>query len=595
MRTTLVLATTVMAVSLVGAVPASAVDETISPSSGTNDGTKTFVISGPTAVADEAVTLRLAGHPDIAGTVSEPDAGPLCIKGLSDSGCGTSITVSVPLLNAYPGAYDVVRTQTPAGGGAPTTITKTAGYAVRSQPVISSINPSTRGQDSSSLITVTGTGFGPNPVVSFGSDIAVSGVTYVSATTLTVNIAVPADAVLGTRNLTVTSADHLSGTKSAALTITSKPTLTSVTPTSIKRGQTLSGVVFTGSRFATGGDFAITISGVDVTNPVASSDGTTVTATLAARTTSPYGPRTVQITNADGGRARLLNGLSVVGAPGAPQTVSAVAGDARVVVSWTAPADPGSSPITKWVITPSDSSIAPVEVAGSATSATVTGLTNGTSYSFGVHAENADAGAGPTKTTGAVTPKYGVALTAFSNRAKAISGQSAVIYGYLRRTTGQALSGRTVTLRIGPAVGAVTTRTLTTDVNGRWASSVVLTYNTSFLASFAGGQYVQAAHAIVGVPVATKITVTSPVSGAVVGSPFTVRGSVSPNKAGKTLGVYKVVNGTSTLVARATISSTGTYAASVRLPIGNYLLKVVLGPVSGNATGTSPQFVVKRR
>jgi hypothetical protein len=595
MRTALVLATTVVALSLPGAVPALAVDETITPTSGTNDGTKTFTISGPDAVADEAVSLRLAGHPDIAGTVSEPDAGPLCIKGFSDTGCGSTITVSVPLLNAYPGVYDVVRTQTPAGGGAPTTITKAAGYAVRSQPVISSINPSTRGQDSSSLVTITGTGFGPGSVVSFGSDIGVSGVTYVSATSLTANVAVPADAVLGPRDLTVTSADHLSGKKTGALTIAVKPTLTSVAPATIKRGQTLSGVVFSGSHLATGGDFAITISGVDVTNPVAANDGSSVTATLAARSTSPYGPRTVQVTNADGGRARLLNGLSVVGAPGAPQTVNAVAGDTQVVVSWTAPADPGSSPITKWVVTPSDSSIPPVEAAGTATSATVTGLTNGTSYTFAVAAYNADAGAGPAKTTGSVTPKYATVLTAFSNRRTAISGQSAVIYGYLRRPNGAALAGRTVTLRIGPAVGAATTRSLTTDANGRWASSVVLTYNTSFLAAYAGTQNVAASHALLGVPVSTRITVSAPVSGAVVGLPFTMRGSVSPNKAGHVVGVYKIVNGSATLIAKATISSNGLFAASVRLPVGNYLLKVVLGPVSGNATGTSPQFVVKRR
>ena len=594
MRTALVLTVSLLGVSL-AAAPAFAVDETVSPSAGTNDKSQTFVLSGPTAVADEAVTLRLAGHPDIAGTVTNPGAGPLCIKGLSDSGCGTSITVSVPVTNAYPGAYDVVRTQTPAGGGSPTTITKAAGYTIRSQPTPSAVTPSTRGQDSSSLVTITGTGFGPSSVVSFGSDITVSGVTYISGTTLKANIAVPAGAVTGPRDLTVTSADHLSGKKTGALTINPSPTLTSVAPATIKRGETLSGVVFTGSHLATGGDFALTISGVSVANPVASSDGTKVTANLTALTTAPYGPRTVAYTNADGGRTKLLNGISVVGAPGAPQSVGAIPGDTKVWVGWTPPTDTGSSPISKWVVTPSDSAIAPVEVAGDARSVVISGLTNGTAYTFDVVAYNADAGAGPKKTTASVTPKYGVNISAASNRPTAISGQSAVIYGYLRRTTGAALAGAVVSLRISPAVGTASTRTLTTDANGRWSTSLLLTYNTSFLASYAGTPTLQARHVLISVHVSTRIRVTSPASGAVVGSLFYVRGSVSPNKAGRTIGVYKVVNGTSTLVGKAVISSTGTFSAPVRLPIGNYLLKAMLGPVSGNATGTSPQFIVKRR
>jgi hypothetical protein len=595
-RTALVLTTALLGLSLAGIAPATAAEETVTPAIGTNDGTQTFVLSGPTAVADESVTLRLAGHPDIVGTVTEPNAGPLCIKGLSDSGCGTSITVSVPLLNAYPGSYDVVRTQTPAGGAAPTTITKPAGFAVQSKPGITSISPSTRGQDSSSLVTITGTGFGPGSTVSFGSDVVVSGVSYVNGTTLTASVVVPPTAAVGGRTLTVTSADHLTATKAAALTVTPSPTLTSLTPASVLRGTKQTGVTFNGSGLATGGDFAITIQGVDVSNAAAAAGGSKVTADLTVRDTATSGTRTVLLTNADGGRTRLVNGFKVIAPPGAPQAVAVVAGDTKALVGWTAPTDPGSSPITSWVITPSDPAIAPVTVAGNATMAGITGLTNGRSYAFDVAAKNADAGAGPKKTTAAVTPKFAVNLSAASNRATAISGQTTVVYGYLKRATGAALAGSTVTLRIAPQSGAATSRALTTDASGRWSTTVPLTYTTAFSASYAGTADIAArTAATVLVPVGTRISVTSPSSGATVGSPFAVRGRVSPNKAGKSVGVYKVVNGSSTLVAKATITSSGTFAAAVRLPVGNYLLKVVLGPVGGNSTGTSPQFVVKRR
>jgi hypothetical protein len=597
-RTALALTATVLGLSLTGLAPAHAVDETVTPDSGASDGTKAFVLSGPAATAHEAVLLKLVGHPDLTGSVTNPGAGPLCSAGLSDSDCGTSISVSVPLLNAYPGGYDVVRTQTPALGGAATTITKTAGYTVRSQPGITSISPATRGQGSSSLITITGTGFGPDSLVSFGSGVVVSDVAYVSGTTLTANLAVPDDAAVGSRDLTVTSADGLSATKSGALSIAAKPTLTSVTPAAAKRGQAVTGVVFAGSGLATGGDFAITINGVEVTNAVAAANGTSVTADLTVRPDAPSGTRTVFLTNADGGRANLLNGFRIIAAPGAPQSVAVLAGDTKVLVAWSAPADPGSSAVNKWVITPSDPAVAPVSVAGNVFSAIVTGLTNGTSYTFAVAAQNADyatAGAGPAKTTAAATPKFGVTLTAVSNRASAVSGQSAVVHGTLRRNTGTPLAGSTVTLRITPASGPASARRLTTDADGHWAATVPLTYSTSFVASYAGTWDTQARNAAVQVPVGTRITVTSPSSGAVVGLPFTVRGSVAPNKAGKSVGVYKIVNGRSSLVGKATIGPSGTFAAAVRLPVGNFLLKVVLGPVSGNATGTSPQFVVKRR
>ncbi len=78
-------------------------------------------------------------------------------------------------------------------------------------------------------------------------------------------------------------------------------------------------------------------------------------------------------------------------APAAPAAPTAVAGDARAIVTWTAPAD-GGQPITGYTITgtPGGSAVA----AGGATTAVVYGLANGTSYTFTVKAKNA-VGTGP--------------------------------------------------------------------------------------------------------------------------------------------------------------------------------------------------------
>jgi hypothetical protein len=95
--------------------------------------------------------------------------------------------------------------------------------------------------------------------------------------------------------------------------------------------------------------------------------------------------------------------------PAAPTGVTATAGNASATVSWTAPAN-GGSPITSYTVTPYIGSAAQTAlattVAGNppATSTTVTGLTNGTAYTFTVTATNG-VGTGPASAaSAAVTP-----------------------------------------------------------------------------------------------------------------------------------------------------------------------------------------------
>jgi hypothetical protein len=93
--------------------------------------------------------------------------------------------------------------------------------------------------------------------------------------------------------------------------------------------------------------------------------------------------------------------------PGVPTGTKAVAGNTSATVSWTPPASDGDSPITSYdiaVITSAGNRTV-TGVPASATSHTVTGLTNGASYTFRVRARNA-AGIGTYSTpTSAVTPK----------------------------------------------------------------------------------------------------------------------------------------------------------------------------------------------
>ncbi|MEK7292644.1 MAG: fibronectin type III domain-containing protein, partial [Actinomycetota bacterium] len=94
--------------------------------------------------------------------------------------------------------------------------------------------------------------------------------------------------------------------------------------------------------------------------------------------------------------------------PGAPTSVAGTAGNAQVSLTWTAPVSNGGSAITDYVVESSpDGTTWTIFADGTstATSATVTGLTNGTAYTFRVSSVNI-AGQGAASTaSSAVTPR----------------------------------------------------------------------------------------------------------------------------------------------------------------------------------------------
>ncbi len=84
--------------------------------------------------------------------------------------------------------------------------------------------------------------------------------------------------------------------------------------------------------------------------------------------------------------------------PGAPAGLIATPGDSQVTLSWQAPSDNGS-PITRYTVTISPGTTQD----GATTTMTVTGLTNGTAYTFSVTATNI-AGTGLPSNTATATP-----------------------------------------------------------------------------------------------------------------------------------------------------------------------------------------------
>lgn len=88
-------------------------------------------------------------------------------------------------------------------------------------------------------------------------------------------------------------------------------------------------------------------------------------------------------------------------APGAPTAVSAVAGDSSADVSFTAPSSNGGSAITSYEVTSSPGSIT---ATGSGSPISVSGLTNGTAYTFTVKAINAIGTGTASSASASVTP-----------------------------------------------------------------------------------------------------------------------------------------------------------------------------------------------
>ena len=102
-------------------------------------------------------------------------------------------------------------------------------------------------------------------------------------------------------------------------------------------------------------------------------------------------------------------------APDSPTGVSGASANESAVVSFTAPTNTGGSDITGYVVTANDGTGA----TGSSSPITVTGLTNGTAYTFNVWAINTFGYSEPSAATGSVTP-------AIPDRAIAAGGDNAV-------------------------------------------------------------------------------------------------------------------------------------------------------------------------
>ncbi len=127
--------------------------------------------------------------------------------------------------------------------------------------------------------------------------------------------------------------------------------------------------------------------------------------------------------------------------PGAPTINLVTAGNTQVIVNFTAPADNGGSPITGYTVTSSPDGHTGT---GTASPITVTGLSNGTSYTFTVIATNA-AGSGPASVaSNSVIP---ITVPSQPTAVSAVAGnmQATVTFMAPNSNGGSPITGYTVT------------------------------------------------------------------------------------------------------------------------------------------------------
>lgn len=130
---------------------------------------------------------------------------------------------------------------------------------------------------------------------------------------------------------------------------------------------------------------------------------------------------------------------------GAPTGVYAIAGSARATIYFSPPASNGGSPITSYTVTSSPGNLTAARVASPVT---VTGLTNGTSYTFTVVASNATGSSAPSTASNSVTPMLSIYSLNFSfagTGGGAVNGDMSCFSG-ASCSPAQFVEGTTVTL-----------------------------------------------------------------------------------------------------------------------------------------------------
>ena len=263
-------------------------------------------------------------------------------------------------------------------------------------PTVTGLSPTSGPTTGGSSVTIAGTNLAGATAVTFGGANA----TITGNTPTQITATAPVGST-GSVNVTVTTPGGTSGP--ATYTYVAAPLANNVSATVAYNSSAnpitlnITGGTPTSVAVASGaGHGTATASGTSITytptTGYSGSDSFTYSATNAGGTSAPA---TVTIT---------VNAA----VPGAPTIGTATAGDQQASVTFTAPTDTGSAPITGYEVTVQPGG---TKVSGTASPITVPGLTNGQAYTFTVAAKNSAGTGAASAPSNAVTPKMAQTIT----------------------------------------------------------------------------------------------------------------------------------------------------------------------------------------
>lgn len=339
--------------------------------------------------------------------------------------------------------------------------------------------------DTISSVTVDFSAFGGGSTVNASN----------SAGTWTATYTIVAGAIDATnRNVTVTATDNAGNTTSRA--DTSNATVDNVSP-AVSSTTPVGGVVSTDTSVAFSVNFAESVSNISTDDfalgttggatgtisAVSASSGSSVTVTVS----SLSGNGTIKlnlnagtdISDAAGnsGPAAYTSGtthtVAIPTVPDAPTIGAATAGDGQVSVAFTAPGNNGGSAITGYTVTSNPGGITAGGNGFTSSPITVSGLTNGTSYTFTVTATNSVGVSTASSASNAATPKADQTIT-FANPGSKSFGSTPTLTATASSALTVAFSSTTTgvcTITSGGALTFVTAGSCTIEANQSGSST----------------------------------------------------------------------------------------------------------------------------
>jgi uncharacterized protein YhjY with autotransporter beta-barrel domain len=379
--------------------------------------------------------------------------------------------------------------------------------------------------------------------------------------------------VSGTFNFTITATDSSTGTGapfagSRAYTLVVDAVTITLSPASVPDatvGSAYAPITLTASGGSAPYGFAVT-AGALPTGVSLASDGT-LSGTPTSAGTFNFTVTATEAFGSTGSQSYSLTVAAVV--PDAPGITGASAGDGQAQVTVSAPLADGGSPITGYTATANPGGATGTLAGAAGGTITVTGLTNGTAYTFTVTASNSAGTSAASAPSASVTPKGAQTIT-FNNPGTQNFGTSPTL-------TATASSGLTVTFSSSTTgVCTVTSGgTLTFVSSGTCSIDADQAGNTAYLAASTVSQSFTVAAVVPGAPTSAAATAgdasasvsfVAPAStggAAITGYTVTSNpGGITATGAGSGITVSGLTNGTAYTFTVTASNSAGTGSAS---------------------------------